>query len=248
MATKKTQANNAPEAAAGDGGTAAAVIDQAQQQPDAISDPGPDPTISQGPPAAPPVQKSKADLLAEARALLESEGLTVLAPSEPDEPYQMPDAWGSRRGLELLADACDIYGIDPNPDKVPQELLDWKHHPEDRARGIQEHVALVTAGGKKFRHYWDGVINEDRDPDTATQIRNCLGLWAIDPDSRQMVPLPIPTDLTLPDTAVTGIATRTDHRYERGYMREGGRAEAFRRADARAAKPVVEPIRRRRPR
>jgi hypothetical protein len=44
--------------------------------------------------------------------------------------------------------------------------------------------------------------------------------------------VPLPDDLALPVAQVTGVATKTEHRYRRGYLREGGKKEADRREKA----------------
>lgn len=133
---------------------------------------------------------------------------------------------GTKAALNLLLDACERFGVNPEQDHRPAELLAWRFSPENRVEQIPASVTLVTAGGLKLVHYADPGYPED--PDTIERLRNVFGAWKKDKDGTR-VPLPLPTDLTLPEGAVTGLVQSDDHVYRRGYLRDGGKAEAARR-------------------
>jgi hypothetical protein len=98
----------------------------------------------------------------------------------------------------ILAEACGIFGINPDPDAKPRELLSV------RALGNPRYfeepaVRFVTAGGKKLR--WP------IDADTERTLRHEI-FGAIKKRGDVVIELPLPTDLTLPDPARTGIVPR----------------------------------------
>lgn len=148
--------------------------------------------------------------------------------------YEMPKALSGRGGADTLMDACETYGINPDPALRPVELAAWKYYQEDAIQGIPGYVQLVTGGGVKLRHYDDPDFPMDRD--TEEKLRGIFGAFTIDPATKLPVPVPLPTDLTLPAEAVDGIPRKQDHRFRKGYLREGGKAEAARRA-ARKSRP-----------
>lgn len=149
------------------------------------------------------------------------------AAAQPVIAY-VPDAGGNRgrTALDLLLDACELYGVNPEQDQRPVELLSWRYRDGDPREQLPASVTLVTAGGLKIVHYADPAYPVD--PETTERLRNVFGAWRKDKDGTR-VPLPLPTDLTLPEGAVTGLAKTEDHVYRRGYLREGGKAEAARR-------------------
>jgi len=183
-----------------------------------------------------------------AKRILRARGIDVVDDDEAADEIvanEPPVEIQGQPGAEILMDACAIYGINPDQKALPRELLAWKYYPADRELGLPESVRLVTAGGVKLRHYADGLIDEKRDPDTATILRAKLRLFRMDPTTRQMTPLPFSGDLTLPDEAVSGQVGSDAHVYREGYLRSGGRTEATRREQA-AVGDVFRPTIRRR--
>lgn len=143
-------------------------------------------------------------------------------------PAYVVEASGNKsaRALAILLDACELFGVNPEQDQRPVELLSWRYRPGDPREQLPESVTLVTAGGVKIVHYADPAY--PMDPDTTERLRAVFGAYRKDKDGTR-VPLPLPTDLTLPEGAVTGLVQSDEHVYRRGYLREGGRAEAVRR-------------------
>lgn len=208
--------------------------------------PAADPTqAAQAPAAAAPAAAAPAAApdpaaIEAAKALLRAAGFDVEDPDEAEpEQYVMPSTMAGEKGADILADACDVFGINPDPNCVPRELLNWKHYPADIPNGIDEHVTLVTAGGLKLHWYADGEIREDRDPEMCRRLRDRLRLFVLEGPNKERRDLPFPRDLTLPEEAVTGqvpAAAAAVYRYEGGYLRSGGKLEAAKRADVRAAR------------
>lgn len=153
-------------------------------------------------------------------------------PPAPAPAVTLPDfvaeATGNRseEARDLLLDACERYGINPVQDQRPVELSAWKYRPANAVEQVPASVTLVTAGGLKIVHYEDDAYPAD--PETEERLRNVFGAWRKDKDGTR-VALPLPTDMTLPQGAVTGLAMTDDHVYRRGYLREGGKTEAQRR-------------------
>lgn len=132
----------------------------------------------------------------------------------------------SKQAVDLLLDACELFGVNPEQDQRPVELLSWRYRAANRVEQIPASVTLVTAGGQKLVHYADPSY--PMDPDTIERLRNVFNAYRKDKDGTR-IPLPLPTDLTLPEGAVTGLVASDDHVYRRGYLREGGRTESQRR-------------------
>jgi hypothetical protein len=145
----------------------------------------------------------------------------------PADGFTLPDSLKGQRGAVLLLDACNVYGVNPDAalptyqgrGKGPfRELLSWKFYPGDERAGIPDAVALVTVGGTKIRHYADPDF--PMDADTEDRLRNVFHAWKTDPKTNEIVPLPLPDDLTLPPAAVTGIPDpRGGHVFQGGYLR-----------------------------
>lgn len=149
------------------------------------------------------------------------------APAAPKIAY-VAEARGntSKVALDLLLDACELFGVNPERDQRPVELLSWRYREESQVEQVPASVTLVTAGGLKVVHYADPAY--PMDPDTTERLRNVFNAWKKDKDGTK-VPLPLPTDLTLPETAVTGLVQAEGHVYRQGYLRSGGKTEAARR-------------------
>lgn len=166
----------------------------------------------------------------------EQDESTQEAPPEPVKPapaaaLDLVDEAGKRtdaKSRDLLLEACDIYGINPEVFARPRELAAWRYYAGDRRDGRPDAVVLVTQGGVKIKHFADRT--HPVDPETEERLRNLFGAWKIDPVTKLQVPGPMPDDLTLPAEAVTGMVTTDRHVYRRGYLREGGKSEGARRA------------------
>lgn len=142
---------------------------------------------------------------------------------------------------ELLLEACERFGVDPTVERQPSELGSWNFYKGDRRLGVPASVVLVTAGGVKLRHYADpdyvapNCTEPAMDQDTEDTLARLFGAYRKDAQ-KNLVRMPLPEDLALPGPAVTGFPTQEDHRYRRGYLAEGGKAEADRRDAALKAK------------
>ena len=121
-------------------------------------------------------------------------------------------------GAVLFAEACLAYGIDPDPAVRPLEVLPgdlgrrWRYYPADEIEGRPAQVKFVTAGGVKIAHPIDADFEQ--------VLRRWLRAYHVDPKTREIVADPLPADLTLPREAVTGRASKTEHRLEGGYLRQ----------------------------
>lgn len=148
--------------------------------------------------------------------------------AEPRQVAYIAEASGSKSpmALAMLLDACERFGVNPEQDHRPMELLSWKFRPANPVEQIPASVTLVTAGGVKLVHYAEASY--PMDPDTEDRLRNVFNCWRKDKDGTK-VPTPLPEDLTLPEGAVTGLVATDDHVYRQGYLRSGGKAEAVRR-------------------
>lgn len=126
----------------------------------------------------------------------------------------------TRTGAVLFAEACIVYGIDPDPAKRPIEILHDQAAPRFRFYAgdstltppTPDRVRFVTGGGVKVCH----PIDEDFD----RVLRRWFRTTTIDPRTKEPVEGPLPEDLTLPREAVTGIPQTTDHVYPKGYLRQ----------------------------
>lgn len=156
--------------------------------------------------------------------------------------YEVPEAFAHRPGVDLLMKVCTLFGVDPNP-RLPvfvagkhtptattrfRELMNWSYTPGDEYAGVPDKVTIVTAGGRKLTV--DG--NGEFDSDTDAMLHQAFNAYRVNPTTNEREESPLPYDLTLPQQAVIGIVTSDRHRYRRGYLNEGGRAEADRRERA----------------
>ena len=142
--------------------------------------------------------------------------------SEPlDSQSTLPEAYRGKPGADLLAEACEIYGIDAHATE-PVQLVGWKFYPGTNFPKVPSRVTLVTAGGRKLSHPMDAA--------TLEQLRyHVFHLVRENKQTGELTFLPLPDDLTLPEPQRTGFSTSTDHRYEGGYLKNGGAQEAARR-------------------
>lgn len=157
-----------------------------------------------------------------------------------DEDYPLPAAYRGQPGVELLMLVCDLFGVDPNP-SLPvfqagkhvatattkfRELMSWKFTPGDPMAGVADKVTIVTAGGRKLTVDSNGQF----DSDTENVLRQAFQAFRVNPATNEKEPIALPRDLTLPVEAVLGVVMSDRHQYRRGYLREGGKREADRRA------------------
>jgi len=143
----------------------------------------------------------------------------------PTDGFTLPDAIRVQEGSDLLLDACNVFGVNPDP-SLPiyagrgrgpfRELMAWKFYPGDSRAGIPDAVVFVTVGGTKVRYTADPDF--PMDPDTETRLRNVFHAWKTDPKTNEIIALPLPTDLTLPRSAVSSVV-ETAHQYKGGYLR-----------------------------
>lgn len=123
----------------------------------------------------------------------------------------------------LLAEACLIFGIDPDPRKKPLELAGFRFDAgePDGPNPVPASVSVVTSGGLKIRYPMDS--------DTETRLRLAFGAFVVEKGSGERKELPLPDDLTLPRSNVDGVVRTNEHQYRPGYLRSGGKSEADRR-------------------
>jgi len=119
----------------------------------------------------------------------------------------------------LFAEACEVYGINPDPD-AREIISEAVFYPGDRLAvpPTPDRVQFVTAGGLKVSQPMTEPFEE--------QLRRWLKAFRMNKLTGELEPVDLPDDLTLPREAVTGISTRTDHRYEGGYLRSRALASA----------------------
>jgi hypothetical protein len=78
-------------------------------------------------------------------------------------------------------------------------------------------VAFTTLGGTKVKFYADPDFPMDQD--TEDRLRNVFHAWRTNPKTNEVEPLPLPDDLTLSRTAVTGQPAQAGHQFPGGYLR-----------------------------
>lgn len=141
---------------------------------------------------------------------------------EPIAVEPMPDSQGNKSddAVNLLLDACEVYGINPDPELRPKEILSWRFYHADRREDRPARVVIVTGGGQKV-----DLFEGDADPimsiDSEEVLRNVFNAYKIDPVTKLRINSDLPEDLTLPRVAVTGIAEGATHRFVGGYLRRG---------------------------
>lgn len=149
---------------------------------------------------------------------------------------EIPDDARGRTSAEakrLLVYACNLFGVNPSVNAKPRELMNWRWVSGEGE--APDAVVLVTGGGLKLKCFEDPDWPMDRE--TEDRIRKAMNLFRVNKEKTEVVPLPLPADLTLPRHCVDGMAPgqKRDHVYKRGYVKSGGRIEAARREAARKA-------------
>lgn len=114
----------------------------------------------------------------------------------------------------LLAEACYVFGINPDPTLKPRELAAYRYSPGEpnAATPIPASVTIVTAGGLKVRY----PIDEDSE----SRLRMVYNCFKVDARTGERQVLPLPPDLTLPRSNVDGVVRNTEHQYRTGVLRE----------------------------
>lgn len=186
------------------------------------------------PPAAVQPAASEASTTAAAAPAAEA---TKATPADAEPPAKKvnvpPENHGntSREALELLDEVCALFGVDPDVDARPRQLLAWTYYRAMPLDGVPAAVVIVTGGGKKLKVFEDP--DYQMDPDTEERLAGIFNAYEMDPVSKNMVRKDLPDDLTLPLIHVTGVSTHAEHRYQGGYLKSGGKTEAAKRATQR---------------
>lgn len=131
----------------------------------------------------------------------------------------LPAEERSKPGADLFAEALVCYGIHADPAKRPIEVLAngterFRFYPGDDTGAFfqPDRVVFVTAGGVKIAH--------PMDLETEQRLRKIFRTQKINPKTSEIEETPLPENLTLPRTAVTGLPpTTAPHRFEGGYLR-----------------------------
>jgi hypothetical protein len=173
------------------------------------------------------------NLAAEMSATVDMSAGNASEPEQQPYAFPIPPEYARMKGIDLLMEACTLFGIDPNPKlkaghpAAPRHLLSWKHYPGNVIQGEDERIVLTTCGGAKLRYPWrEGDDTHER----LLTIHGCRTKLRHKDGSEEIVIKPLPHDVTLPTVHVTGIPETDTHVYKRGYLHEGGAAEATRRA------------------
>lgn len=130
----------------------------------------------------------------------------------------------------LLMQVCERLGINPDVNTKPVELLTWTYYRGDELNQIPDAVSVVTAGGRKLKLYADDSVDDD----TVAMLARVFKI-APHPDGSPWQAIELPEDLTLPTVEVTGMSLEAGHVYRKGYLKEGGKAEAARRQSLKKA-------------
>lgn len=157
------------------------------------------------PPAAVVTEDNYADVM---RSRVPASILAALDVADPDGEAAV-----------LFAEACEVYGINPDPD-AREVISEVVYYPGDllAVPPTPDRVSFVTAGGLKVSQPMTELFEE--------QLRRWLKAFRMNKATGELEPTDLPDDLTLPREAVTGISTRVDHRYEGGYLRSRALASA----------------------
>jgi hypothetical protein len=179
--------------------------------------------------AAAPEQANAADQADQAQAKAADPQPEPAAPAPATEkatlvPCNNGLTEASDRAIQLLLEACEKFGVNPTMEQRPRELASWNFYPASQVDGVPAAVVIVTKGGVKLKHYADPSYPMDRD--TQETLVRIFRAFVKDPVTKELVEGPLPTDLALPFTAVTGTVQAETHRYRRGYLAEGGKAAA----------------------
>lgn len=171
---------------------------------------------------------AKNDKAAQQQTQDQAAQLPAMAMDAAVDGFPMPVEYASRPGADLMLEACNLFGVNPDPKatvvhKIPgqrplaaPELLSWRFVPSDGAE--PDAVVIVTAGGTKLKLFRDP--DYPMDPATEETLRRLLHAFTVTKDG--IVDLPLPESLTLPKGAVDGVVRATEHLYPGGYLRKQG--------------------------
>lgn len=131
----------------------------------------------------------------------------------------LPDAERRLPGALLFAEACIVYGVNPDPAARPVEILlggastRFRFYKGDEflTPPTPDRVKFVTAGGVKVCH----PIDQDFD----AILRRWFRTAQVNPRTKELEERPLPDELTLPREAVTGVVQKQEHRMTHGYLR-----------------------------
>jgi hypothetical protein len=104
----------------------------------------------------------------------------------------------SSEDAPLVAQACRVFGINPDPELQPRELANFRIY-GDAALLEARSVVLVTCGGRKLRY----PIDERTEQELRYQVFRAYKKAGKHHDLIEE--LPLPADLRLPWEARTGI-------------------------------------------
>ncbi len=129
----------------------------------------------------------------------EREALAMLPPEEQALP-----------GAFLFINACVMYGINPDPKKLPPEIMRldngrrWRFYPGDSyaVPPVPDRVVFVTHGGLK--------ISAPPTPEFDEALHKWFRTDRQDPKTLEVVRMPLPASLTLPRQAITGVVPKQE--------------------------------------
>lgn len=155
---------------------------------------------------------------AEAKPAKADKKKAAAAADEDKDPELVRDSGGrtDAAAVDLLMDACERFGVNPEVDARPQELAAWRFYPGDRLEGRPDAVVIVTHGGVKLKHFADP--NHPMDPDTEDKLRAIFKAFTINA-MKEVIPTALPVSLVLPSAAVTGQVEQKGHVHRGGYLR-----------------------------
>lgn len=185
----------------------------AREEPNAAA-PAAEPAPLTTPPSSEEAPAAVADLPG---PMIDAAAIARILPAKVLALLKLPTRW-----IPLFAEACLVYGLDPNPSKKPRQLLAHRliDGDPDAVPPEAPAISLVTGGGKKLRYPIDG--------DTERALRELFGAFVVRGGKREE--LPLPADLALPLEALDGIVRSTGHKYAGGYLQSGGKDAADRKA------------------
>lgn len=156
----------------------------------------------------------------------------VAAPAKTLDLVPESQGRNTPQAIAVLMQACDRFGVNPTTTCRPMELKAWRFEPGDRLDGRPDAVVILTQAGLKIRHYADptylapGATEAAMDQDTEERLRTqVFHAFQQDPKTKEVTPVQLPADLTLPASFVDGRVRSTGHRYPGGYLRRQAAAK-----------------------
>lgn len=182
-------------------------------QADAAAAAGPAAATADAGPAADPSAQAAVTAVDPAAARL-AELISVIVP----EANQRKEAVA----IGLLLECCERYNVDPRAKKTPIELLAWRFYPGNDLASppVPDAVVIVTGGGVKIKHFEDPSY--PMDVDTEERLAKVFNAYNVDPKTKTVTRKPLPANLALPVSAVTGEIVNVQHVHAGGYLRRQG--------------------------